>query len=112
MTTHTVLVHDNSHSPSTEILHRGTLSNAFLDGPYSTVQGLMDWWEVDLGFIGFTELFFFFIQIDLCTVLFSVSSPMSPMLSPCSPRVHSWTSDPEQRNQRCALRALPRPTSD
>jgi len=34
---------------------------AFLDGYFSTVQGLLDWFEVDLGF---TELLF--IQIDLC----------------------------------------------
>ena len=33
----------------------------FLDGYYSTVQGLLDWFEVDLGF---TELLF--TQIDLC----------------------------------------------
>jgi len=33
---------------------------SFLDGYCSTVQGLLDWFEVDLGF---TELLF--IQIDL-----------------------------------------------
>ena len=33
----------------------------FFDGYCSTVQGLLDWFEVDLGF---TELSF--IQIDLC----------------------------------------------
>jgi len=33
--------------------------HAFLDGYCSTVQGLLDWFEVDLGF---TELLF--IQID------------------------------------------------
>jgi len=33
---------------------------SFLDGYYSTVQGLLDWFEVDLGF---TKLSF--IQIDL-----------------------------------------------
>jgi len=36
----------------------------FLDGYCSTVQGLLDWFEVDLGF---TELLF--IQIDLCVPL-------------------------------------------
>ena len=35
----------------------------FLDGYCSTVQGLLDWFEVDLGF---TELVF--IQIDLCVL--------------------------------------------
>jgi len=35
----------------------------FLDGYCSTVQGLLDWLEVDLGF---TELLF--IQIDLCVL--------------------------------------------
>jgi len=35
----------------------------FFDGYCSTVQGLLDWFEVDLGF---TELSF--IQIDLCVV--------------------------------------------
>ena len=35
--------------------------DTFLDGYCSTVQGLLDWFEVDLGFI---ELLF--IQIDLC----------------------------------------------
>ena len=39
------------------------MSTPFLDGYCSTVQGLLDWFEVDLGF---TELLF--IQIDLCVV--------------------------------------------
>ena len=38
-----------------------TLIFCFFDGYCSTVQGLLDWFEVDLGF---TELSF--IQIDLC----------------------------------------------
>jgi len=38
-------------------------SHTFLDGYYSTVQGLLDCFEVDLGF---TELLF--IQIDLCVM--------------------------------------------
>jgi len=37
--------------------------NAYLDGYCSTLQGLLDWFEVDLGF---TELLF--IQIDLCVM--------------------------------------------
>ena len=37
----------------------------FLDGYCSTVQGLLDWFEVDLGF---TELLF--IQIDLCVMYY------------------------------------------
>jgi len=36
----------------------------FFDGYCSTVQGLLDWFEVDLGF---TELSF--IQIDLCVLI-------------------------------------------
>jgi len=39
------------------------LYTSFLDGYCSTLQGLLDWFEVDLGF---TELSF--IQIDLCVV--------------------------------------------
>ena len=39
------------------------INRAFLDGYSSTVQGLLDWFEVDLGF---TELLF--VQIDLCVV--------------------------------------------
>jgi len=42
----------------------------FVDGYYSTVQGLLDWFEVDLGF---TELSF--IQIDLCVLLKRTSTP-------------------------------------
>jgi len=36
---------------------------AFFDGYCSTAQGLLDWFEVDLGF---TKLLF--IQIDLCVM--------------------------------------------
>ena len=39
------------------------LTHIFLDGYCSIVQGLLDWFEVDLGF---TELLF--IQIDLCVL--------------------------------------------
>ena len=60
----------------------------FLDGYCSTVQGLLDWFEVDLGF---TELLF--IQIDLCVlcvfVLYScVSLSSCPFLDilHCLPR--------------------------
>jgi len=50
---------------------------AFLDGYHSTVQGLLDWFEVDLGF---TELLF--IQIGLCVMCVFV--PYSPVsLSSC-----------------------------
>jgi len=60
----------------------------FLDGYCSTVQGLLDWFEVDLGF---TELPF--IQIDVCVlcdfVLYSrvslSSCPFSDILH-CLPR--------------------------
>jgi len=49
----------------------------FLDGYCSSVQGLLDWFEVDLGF---TELLF--IQIDLCFIcVFDLYSRVS--LSSC-----------------------------
>jgi len=47
----------------TQTNHVGSLQLTFLDGYCSTVQGLLDWFEVDLGF---TELSF--IQIDLCVL--------------------------------------------
>ena len=54
-------------------------THIFLDGYCSTAQGLLDWFEVDLGF---TELSF--IQIDLCVlcvfVLYSRVSPSSLVL--------------------------------
>jgi len=44
----------------------------FLDGYCSTVQGLLDWFEVDLGF---TKLLF--IQTDLCVVcVFAVDAQL------------------------------------
>ena len=50
---------------------------SFLDGYCSTVQGLLDWFEVDLGL---TELLF--IQIDLCVLcVFVLFSPV--LLSSC-----------------------------
>jgi len=45
---------------------------SFLDGYCSTVQGLLDWFEVDLGV---TELLF--IQIDLCVMCVSMCVRMS-----------------------------------
>ena len=49
----------------------------FRDGYCSTVQGLLDWFEVDLGF---TE--HLFIQIDLCVIfVFALYSRVS--LSSC-----------------------------
>ena len=60
-----------THEPQSYVKYRHqrvftlfiTLHEAFLDGYCSTVQGLLDWFEVDLGF---TELLF--IQIDLCVM--------------------------------------------
>ena len=49
--------------------------HAFLDGYCSTVQGLLDWFEVDLGC---TELSF--IQIDLCVVCFCSLLPRLTLL--------------------------------
>ena len=51
-------------------------SYSFLDGYCRTVLGLLDWFEVDLGF---TELLF--IQIDLCVIfLFSTPQSHSPLV--------------------------------
>jgi len=62
--------------------------HGFVDGYCSTVQGLLDWFEVDLGF---TELLF--IQIDLCVMcVFVLYSPVSLFYCPfldilqCLPR--------------------------
>jgi len=52
--------HDTTHS---YVWHDLFICGYFLDGYCSTVQGLLDWFEVDLGF---TELLF--IQIDLCVM--------------------------------------------
>ena len=52
--------------PSTRALSAHS-SLPLLDGYCSTVQGLLDWFEVDLGF---TELLF--IQINLCVMCFFV----------------------------------------
>ena len=45
------------------VLEKSFPAYSVLDGYCSTVQGLLDWFEVDLGF---TELSF--IQIDLCVL--------------------------------------------
>jgi len=62
----------------------------FFDGYCSTVQGLLDWFEVDLGF---TELSFF--QIDLCVlcvfVLYSrVSLSSCPFWTFCTASHARW----------------------
>jgi len=50
----------------------------FLDGYCSTVQGLLDWFEVDLGF---TELLF--TQIDLCVMcVFIITVHRRPFRQP------------------------------
>ena len=46
-------------------------SISFLDGYCSTVQDLLDWFEVDLGF---TELLF--IQIDFCVMCVVCADPI------------------------------------
>ena len=46
-----------------QLAMKRTSLHTFLDGYYSTVQGLLDWFEVDLGF---TDLLF--TQIDLCVM--------------------------------------------
>jgi len=61
-----------------ELMWHDSSIHSFLDGYCSTVQGLLDWFEVDLGF---TELLF--IQIDFCVMcVFFLYSPVS--LSSCS----------------------------
>jgi len=62
----------------------------FFDGYCSTVQGLLDWFEVDLGF---TKLAF--IQIDLCVlcvfVLYSrVSLSSCPFWTFCTASPARW----------------------
>jgi len=60
-----------------------SLSCTFLDGYCSTVQGLLDWFEMDLGF---TELLF--IQINLCVmcvlVLPSLPEPLFLICRACA----------------------------
>ena len=63
----------------------------FLDGYCSTPQGLLDWFEVDLGF---TELFF--NQIDLCVLVFFLfstpvsHSPLVLFLTSCTASPARW----------------------
>jgi len=74
------LTHTNTHPLLLSRAHTRTLSRIHihthtplipLDEYCSTVQGLLDWFEVDLGF---TELLF--IQIDLCVLcVFVLYSP-------------------------------------
>jgi len=54
-------VSDNEPFLKSKLVRYKSHDSTSLDGYYSTVQGLLDWFEVDLGF---TELLF--IQIDLC----------------------------------------------
>ena len=54
-----ICTHTHTHAHKHACIRRHT----FLDGYCSTVQGLLDWFEVDLGSI---ELLF--IQIDLCVM--------------------------------------------
>ena len=56
-------IHTLSLCASTSDLFSYVARKKILDGYYSTVQGLLDWFEVHLGF---TELLF--IQIDLCVM--------------------------------------------
>ena len=58
------------------ISHKSHMSYIFLDGYCSTVQGLLDWFEVDLGF---TKLSF--IQIDLCVLCVFVLYSRGPLSS-------------------------------
>jgi len=59
-----------------------------LDGYCSTVQGLLDWFEVDLGF---TELLF--IQIDLCVLcVFGLYSRVSFSSCPFSDKIKFYLS--------------------
>jgi len=62
---------------------------AVLDGYCSTVQeGLLDWFEVDLGF---TELRLLFIQNDVCVLcVFVLYSPVSLSSRPCLDILHCF----------------------
>jgi len=53
----------------------------FLDGYCSTVQGLLDWFEVDLGF---TEILF--IQVDLCVTCICIHGYLNGIEAPTVPR--------------------------
>jgi len=68
------------------------MCRTFLDGYCSTVQGLLDWFEVNLGF---TALLF--IQIDLCVMRVVVLySPVS--LSSCPFFGHPALPPPRSRS--------------
>jgi len=67
--------HTHTHTHSHTRIFSVSLSHThtFLDGYCSTVQGLLDWFEADLGF---TELWF--IQIDLCVLCVFVLNAKEP----------------------------------
>jgi len=73
---------------------RETDMPTFFDGYCSTVQGLLDWVEVDLGF---TELSF--IQIDLCVLVRETDMHTDPPKKTYA-RVEK-TSVHKQRNMQC-----------
>ena len=79
---------NRSHRISTGYVNESSHIALFLMGTVSTVQDLLDWFEVDLGF---TKLLF--IQTDLCVlcvfVFYSLSFPSCPFLDilRCLPRV-------------------------
>ena len=60
---HDYICSHQTHAPTSTTDLSEICTDIFLDGYCSTVQGLLDWFEVDLGF---TELSF--IQIDLCVL--------------------------------------------
>ena len=60
-----------------KLQHIATHCNTFFDGYCSTVQGLLDWFEVDLGF---TELHFFKLICVFCVFLFSTPAFHSPLV--------------------------------
>jgi len=67
-----------SHMWMSQITYDSETSYVFLDGYCSTVQGLLDWFEVGLGF---TKLLF--IQTDLCVMcVFVLYAPLSLSYSP------------------------------
>ena len=60
---------NTSHTRNTQTT-RKHIARSFLDGYCSTVQGLLDWFDIDLGF---TELLF--IQINLCVLCVFLLQP-------------------------------------
>jgi len=77
----------------TQVIYYISLSHvtSFLDGYCSTVQGLLDWFEVDLGF---TKLLF--IQIDLCVMCVFVTRMNTGhwlyLIKPCHHREYAMFS--------------------